>query len=519
MAGAFGNPLSAGIALQMDTNKIFNDQRKLDLAEKKLDMSQEAARGKQMKADQKELAGILGKITSDDSKIWWRYQPQAQNSYARTIKDVSSLWQSGNYNEAMTTMQKHNNKMTGLLQATALKDDFITRSVKGDVYMDQEWLSSLEDRNKSIEEVSSLGAKTGYGTFNDASGTVGFSPLTQVHDSMKNMKSVYDSTEGQYVMDDNNQPKAMGKDPITGAVIFEKRTLNPQQAYEMWNNTFTSDAQRVGELKKSGVDIYSLETPQDFSQKWQEYGMGLANTMGAGSQELRKVDDGGSGYQVYSGGAKTKKVSINSSDNVTYNAGEVPTKEYGTSGLKLTNVYDFTWNKSPKGDFKIPSEGVFEVDAGSNRLVPVTDILGKTVPAYPIRVGYDEITKQDKYTLLTPEEGKEKELLAVIREALTGDAATLDASTLQKAKGYSRELIVPSTSQIENTTFSLAGIPKDKRGDFTSSKSTTPTSSGKKFSSLSKEEQQKLAEESGVKQGKNSAAEFKNWLTNNGYTL
>lgn len=514
MAGAFGNPLSAGIALQMDTNKIFNDERQLRLAEKKLDMSQEAARASQRKKDEKELAGILGKITSDDSKIWWRYQDDAKNSYANTIRDVSNAWRAGDYNSAYTKMNDHNVKMTGLVQATKLKDDFITRSMKGDVYFDEEWLSSLEDRNKSIEEVSALGAKTGYGTFNDASGTIGFSPLTQVHDSMKSMKAVYDSTEGQYVMDDNNQPKAMGKDPVTGAVIYEKRTLNPQQAYEMWNNTFTSNAQRLGELKKSGVDIYSLETPQDFSQKWQEYGMGLANTMGAGSQELRKVDDGGSGYQVYSGGAKTKKVSINSSDDVTYNAGEIPTKGYGEGGLKLTNVYDFTWNKSPKGDFKIPSEGVFEVDAGSNRLVPVTDILGKTVPAYPIRVGYDEITKQDKYTLLTPEEGKEKELLAVIREALTGDAATLDASTLQKAKGYSRELIVPSTSQIENTTFSLTGIPKDKWGDFTSSKSTTPTSSGKKFSSLSKEEQTKLYRESGA----TDPQEFTNWLKSNGYT-
>ena len=294
---------------------------------------------------------------------------------------------------------------------------------------------------------------------------------------------------------------------------MKKRTLNPQQAYEMWNNTFTSNAQRLGELKKSGVDIYSLETPQDFSQKWQEYGMGLANTMGAGKQEFRKIDDDDK-FTMYAGGAKTKQVTINASDDVSYDAGAIPTKGYGTAGLKLTNVYDFTWNKSPKGDFKIPSEDVFEVDAGSNRLVPVTDILGKTVPAYPIRVGYDEITKQNKYTLLTPEKGKEKELLSVIREALTGDVATLDASTLEKAKGYSRELIVPSTSQIENTTFSLAGIPKDKRGDFTSSKSTTPTSSGKRFSSLSAEEQTKLYKESGA----TDPQEFTNWLKSNGYT-
>ena len=54
MAGAFGNPLSAGIALQIDTNKIFNDERQLRLAEKKLDMSQEAARASQRKKDEKE---------------------------------------------------------------------------------------------------------------------------------------------------------------------------------------------------------------------------------------------------------------------------------------------------------------------------------------------------------------------------------------------------------------------------------------------------------------------------------
>ena len=134
MAGAFGNPLSAGIALQMDTNKIFNDERKLRLAEKKLDMGQEAARASQRKKDEKELAGILGKITSDDSKVWWRYQDDAKNSYANTIRDVSNAWKSGDYNSAYTKMNEHNVKMTGLVQATKLKDDFITRSMKGDVY-------------------------------------------------------------------------------------------------------------------------------------------------------------------------------------------------------------------------------------------------------------------------------------------------------------------------------------------------------------------------------------------------
>jgi hypothetical protein len=513
MAGAFGNPLSAGIALQMDTNKIFNDERQLRLAEKKLDMGQEAARASQRKADEKELAGILGKITSDDSKIWWRYQDDAKHSYANTIRDVSNAWKAGDYNSAYTKLNEHNVKMTGLQQATKLKDDWITRSMKGDVYFDDEFLKALEDRNKTIEDVAALGAKTGYGIYNDASGTMGFAPLTQVHDSIENMKSIYDSVEGQYVMDENNQLKQMGTDPMTGAVIYEKRSLSPEQAYQMWNSGFANDAQRVGELRKTGVDIYSLETPQDFSQKWQEYGMNLARTMGAGKQEFTKIDDDDK-FTMYAGGAKTKQVTINASDDVTYNAGEIPTVQYGEGGLKLTNVYDFTWNKSPKGDFKIPSEGVFEVDAGSNRLVPVTDILGKTVPAYPIRVGYDEITKQNKYTLLTPEKGKEKELLAVIREALTGDVATLNASTLEKAKGYSRELIVPSTSQIENTTFSLAGIPKDKRGDFISVKSTTPTSDGKSFNSLSKEEQTKLFVESGA----TSPQEFTNWLKSNGYT-
>ena len=179
MAGAFGNPLSAGIALQMDTNKIFNDERKLRLAEKKLDMSQEAARGKQMKADQKELAGILGKITSDDSKIWWRYQPQAQNSYARTIKDVSSLWQSGNYNEAMTTMQKHNNKMTGLLQATAVKDAWVKRAVKGDVYANNQFVNEIEDRGVDMTGLAKTGAETGLGIFDDGSGIINFGNLTQ----------------------------------------------------------------------------------------------------------------------------------------------------------------------------------------------------------------------------------------------------------------------------------------------------------------------------------------------------
>lgn len=179
MAGAFGNPLSAGIALQMDTNKIFNDERQLRLAEKKLDMGQEAARASQRKKDEKELAGILSKITSDDSKVWWRYQPQAQNSYARTIKDVSSLWQSGNYNEAMTTMQKHNNKMTGLLQATKVKDDWVKRAVKGDVYANNQFVNEIEDRGVDMTGLAKTGAETGYGIFDDASGIINFGSLTQ----------------------------------------------------------------------------------------------------------------------------------------------------------------------------------------------------------------------------------------------------------------------------------------------------------------------------------------------------
>lgn len=315
MAGAFGNPLSAGIALQVDLNKIFNDQRKLKLAEDKLKMSQEAARAKQRKADEKELAGILSKITSDDSKIWWRYQDDAKHSYANTIRDVSNAWKAGDYNSAYTKLNEHNVKMTGLQQATKLKDDWITRSMKGDVYVDDEFLKALEDRNKTIEDVAALGAKTGYGIYNDASGTMGFAPLTQVHDSIENMKAVYDSVEGQYVMDENNQPKQMGTDPVTRAVIYEKRSLSPEQAYQMWNSGFANDAQRLGELRKSGVDVYSMKSPEDFYKAWQEYGMNLARTMGAGKQEFRKMADKEEKDWSYSnGGIKSKDYSIRYTD-------------------------------------------------------------------------------------------------------------------------------------------------------------------------------------------------------------
>ena len=207
MAGAFGNPLSAGIALQVDVNKIFNDERKLRLAEKKLDMSQEAARAKQRKADEKELAGILSKITSDDSKIWWRYQDAAKHSYANTIRDVSNAWKAGDYNSAHTKLKEHNVKMTGLQQATKLKDDWITRAMKGDVYIDQEFLKALEDRNVDMTTLAQMGH--GYGIFNDDSGTLAFSPLTQVMKVDDVMADVLKASS-----------KTIRRDPKTGETLI-----------------------------------------------------------------------------------------------------------------------------------------------------------------------------------------------------------------------------------------------------------------------------------------------------------
>lgn len=221
MAGAFGNPLSAGIALQMDTNKIFNDERQLRLAEDKLKMSKEAARAGQRKKDEKELAGILGKITSDDSKVWWRYQDDAKNSYANTIRDVSNAWKSGDYNSAYTKMNDHNVKMTGLVQATKLKDDWITRSMKGDVYTDNEFLKALEDRNVPMTSLAQMGH--GYGMFNDDSGTLGFSPLTQIM-SVDNVMADALKASSQTIRRDPQTGETM----ITGSV---GAGLNKQDQY------------------------------------------------------------------------------------------------------------------------------------------------------------------------------------------------------------------------------------------------------------------------------------------------
>ena len=122
--GAFGNPLTTGIALNFEVD--MTPYRQMMQDNLKFAQTQAAER----KKNEKEFQGILKNITLDTSKIHERYKKNAMSEYASTINDAMAMHKAGDISSMYQRMNKYKSDMNSYVAATQNFNDY--KKSKGD---------------------------------------------------------------------------------------------------------------------------------------------------------------------------------------------------------------------------------------------------------------------------------------------------------------------------------------------------------------------------------------------------
>lgn len=122
--GAFGNPLTTGIALNFEVD--MTPYRQMMQDNLKFAQTQAAERKKK----EKEFQNILKNITLDTSKIHERYKKNAMSEYASTINDAMAMHKAGDISSMYQRMNKYKSDMNSYVAATQNFNDY--KKSKGD---------------------------------------------------------------------------------------------------------------------------------------------------------------------------------------------------------------------------------------------------------------------------------------------------------------------------------------------------------------------------------------------------
>jgi hypothetical protein len=375
--GPFGNPLSTGIALSGVIDMV-TPVRQAQERKRKRQAEEKAAQDKRAK----ELGSIMGKITIDEDKIWWRYHDDARSQYANTIDKVQQMYSAGDYAGMYKTINDFDSRMANYTQATTQKNEWKKSVEKGDKYYDQNYLNQLENRDFDMKDLASLADQSGFGMYDENTNILGFINPTDRVDLRASMKKAIEGQKFEYDKAGkkldvvgygaNREPvyrmSLQDKDNTINAV---KNSISPQAVPYM--------LMELGYSKEDQTKMTPAELTQTLDQELDKvYGLyATQEKMGA-----KPTGDGG-GFSFNVGGGRSEGSIFN-------NSGGRELKLEGGEAIKTTGQYDITFTKGTgRTTLSVPSGSyVLNPTTGEYKETDFTGSLDEAIPLYPM-VGED----------------------------------------------------------------------------------------------------------------------------------
>jgi hypothetical protein len=140
--GAFGNPLTTGIALNFEVDMTPYRQMMQDNLQ--FAQTQAAERNKK----EKEFQDILKNIAYDDSKIHARMRPEARLEYASTINDVINLKKNNDFGGIMNRIAEGNSKLNNYVDGTTNFRAYEKAAADGTNWVDNEYITAFNNPEK-----------------------------------------------------------------------------------------------------------------------------------------------------------------------------------------------------------------------------------------------------------------------------------------------------------------------------------------------------------------------------------
>lgn len=223
--GAFGNPLTTGIALNFEVDMTPYRQMMRD----NLQFAQTQAAERKKK--QKEFQDILKNIAYDDSKIHTRMRDDARNEYAATINDVIELNKKNDYGGIMNRIAKFDSKLNNYVDATSNFRAYEKASEDGKSWTDMNYINAYNNPEKFddsylIENFSDV-------ALYDKDAGVFSAQSIPKQDEVAFVNKYMQGMKDQFMRDDEGKIKRSGFLSETGDYAYLKaKSQDPESFYQ-----------------------------------------------------------------------------------------------------------------------------------------------------------------------------------------------------------------------------------------------------------------------------------------------
>tara|TARA_R110000851_G_scaffold6936_3_gene27389 strand:- start:3080 stop:4501 length:1422 start_codon:yes stop_codon:yes gene_type:complete len=439
--GAFGNPLTTGIALNFEVD--MTPYRQMMQDNLKFAQTQAAER----KKNEKEFQDILKNITLDTSKIHERYKKNAMGEYASTINDAMAMHKAGDISSMYQRMNKYKADMNSYVAATQDFNNY--KKSKGDKTFRNEAAIAAMD---NVEGVSNEQLMKDYQ--NDVGYSNGLFNFTVIDrpDVIGYGNKILQGVDKEYVRDDKGEIVATETFGDKGTKLYKTSIKDPENFIKETSAWLLGSA-GGGRLL---MDKYGL-TPDQFDEVDPATGRQkidlaaedyITNTFAPklyGEKEKDPFAAKGGGFSFNVGGGRSE-------GSVWNNSGGRELKLAGGDALKTTGQYDITFTKGTgRTTLSVPSGSyVLDPTTGEYKETGFTGALEDAIPLYPM-VGEDG---QEWYAAISKGSVSDVDpnMIMIITNLLSsgdaGDAAEAQ-KMLDKSK-YGQTYLIKGNGSVKN---------------------------------------------------------------------
>jgi hypothetical protein len=446
--GAFGNPLTTGIALNFEVDMTPYRQMMQD----NLQFAQTQAAEKKKK--EKEFQDILKNIAYDDSKIHIRMRDDARVEYAATIEDVMELKKKNDFGGIMNRIAKFDSKLNNYVDTTTNFRAYEKAAEDGKSWVDMDYINAYNNPDK-FDDRYLIDNFSDVATYDKEAGVFSAQAIPK-QDEVAFVNNYMQGMQPQFVRDDQGKIKRSGVLSETGDYAYLKaKSADPESFYQelgiAWlgggGNNIEHMRRKLG-LKPEDLEG-SIDTPSGPVAKSLYYATEFMKGVSEPkmySEELRRPEkEGGGGFSFSMGSGKSEESIFNKS-------GGRELKIEGGNVLKTKGQYDITFTKGAGKTTMNLTDGSYEIDQNTGEFKK-TNVSGSLSDAIPVAPIVDE-NGQEWYMAISQGDVADKDvnlatLLLAIRQDPDADTLSLVQKELAKAK-YGKTYLIKGNESVRN---------------------------------------------------------------------
>jgi hypothetical protein len=446
--GAFGNPLTTGIALNFEVD--MTPYRQMMQDNLKFAQTQAADRKKK----EKEFQDILKNITLDTSKIHERYKDNAMSEYASTINDAMAMHKAGDISSMYKRMNKYRSDMNSYVASTQDFNNY--KKSKGDKTFRNEAAIAAMDNVEGVSDdqlMKDYQTDVGY-----SNGLFNFTVIDRP-DVIGHGNKVLQGVDKEYVRDDKGEIVATETFGDKGTKLYKTSIKDPE-------NFIKGEAAFL--LGSAGgsrllMDEYGL-TPDQLDEvdpttgrqkidlAAEDYIRKTFSPKLYGEKEKDPFAAKGGGFSFNVGGGKSESSIFNRSEGRELSL-DTPSPVAGSpSAIKTQGQYDVTFtNGTGKTTLSVPA-GSYELDAttGKYKTTSFRSALDDAIPLSAMLADDD----QEWYVAISKGSVSDVDpnMLAVLANAIRGgDLGNISQAqqALDRAK-YGKTYLIKGNESVRN---------------------------------------------------------------------